>query len=238
MVARVHSVEAFEESRWRREQLAKIRSYIDDGKLKEVRAAIEGLFTERTLRNWLADPTSAMSAHLVKKDVLSHVLERIEEKINDIDYTIGYKYALRELRGGSSQAHDLNKYCGNYVITSLLPKEHIDLGTLKIMITKDDIPLFIVKGRFGAYNKKNEGFVFDTGKNIILSGLSEYFNVFMVMGKVVRPNEDILHGVISLENRVSGEVYSSEVFLTMEGNHQMLKYAQATIKDKQYLVRV
>jgi hypothetical protein len=125
----------------------------------------------------------------------------------------------------------LYKYQGAYNVVSAIPKENIDISHVRIIINNDDIPIFILRARFGVYNKKSDGFVFDTGKNIILSGLSEYLNTFIVISKVVNPNSDLMHGMIAIENRVSGDCYSAEIYLTHETNDKMRKIAETKLGE-------
>ncbi|GAA3075422.1 hypothetical protein GCM10010520_23170 [Rhizobium viscosum] len=209
--------------------LNKIKYYIENGQSKDIREAIEGLFSERTLRNWINDPSKAvLSSNIQKKDVLAIAVRRLETRFK-IDHVQMYDFAVRELGTDSDPALAIKKYEGTYHIFSSIPETSLKILNLRVHIDAKNIPIFFLKASLMRNVKMCDGLVFDTGSHIIMSGLSTYINAFLTIKKVPDPWKDAIHGVITIENRLNRECYSSEIHMVHVANDKILRRTQKEI---------
>lgn len=193
-------------------QIELLQKYLNSGRSRELYAAIRGVCTERTLRNWLSNPQSAEKAPLVRNGALDRIIATLHEK-DPISYFDNYRFSLGEMRASADSQYGLTRYVGTYQFYSNIPEELLVINQLRIRVFEPFIPVFSFRMLSENIYRKCDGFIFDSGGKIFFTGLAEYVNTSIVVAPVVNPSKDIVRGIITIQNKMSQQCYVSSCIL-------------------------
>ncbi|SCX30141.1 hypothetical protein DSM25558_4870 [Agrobacterium sp. DSM 25558] len=194
-------------------KLSVIQQYISAGRSNELWAVSDAIIPRRSLQNWLRNPVKAKHATLVKHgmlDVLLAVLPplHIAEKVDN------YKFALAEMGENEGTQKRLRDYDGVYGIYHQIPPKLLDPKFVAIKFSKEPFfTSFVLRAKVEGGSADCDGYVFSKGNYIIMSGLSKYLNIFLVVRSVVEPAETPLKGMLTINDESRNQCLWSQVIL-------------------------
>ncbi|TPM21602.1 hypothetical protein [Mesorhizobium sp. B2-3-5] len=172
----------------------------------------------RTFRNWIHDPKAAEDATLVKLGLLDRALDKLP-RLDQIEYINNYRFSLQEMKEDEKSQSMIKRFSGKYDVFHRMADPNLSLRKIRIVVSDTPFfPIFLANVFTGGERRQADGFVFHQGDYIVMSGLSEYINSFFIFRTVVSVANDLLEGLITIQEKSENLSYTSSAVLRHSTN--------------------